>query len=718
MNKIIKPLPILFGILILTSLSGFQFGPINVQTADAATINQIAGWRSSQYGDYLSSGHDQSDPAYWISVAQQMSAKFPGFTPGGVLVIGEIDGAPGTATSTFLPFPKPTGSYPNVNFGTTDTIEPLLDAYDSAGLKVYLQVESADADIPMLMNLIMDRYKHHPSVIGFGVDAEWYHEAQFPGWGRPLTDSEVNAWAAQVKTFNPDYDLLVKHWDASYLSNARPDNVLFLTDSEKIGSLSAATNEYIGWIDHFGDAQVGYQIGYPSDQSWWSKLSDPASEIMNPVITARPNANIGAIFWVDFSVLAAFPDTLPQTPTITINDVTKTEGNSGTSNFVFTVTRSTNTPAISVQYQTADNTASAPSDYTSISSTLNFASGGPLTQTIQVPVKGDTTVEINEKFNVNLSNCNGCTITDAIGVGTIINDDSAPSDTQKPVITPLGTSKSIPFGSVYTELGATVTDNDPAYSGTVTIGGSVNTSVPGTYVITYNAPADAAGNIPDEKSITITVQKDSTPSTGPILFSDDFESGFAKWTETGEGDWNLESPTEVQVPGHSSNLVAHSDNCDSTCTITMSNSLDLSSSSSATLSFWRFVDDNLDAGEYLKVEAYDGSSWNTLFFWTDGSGDDNLWHQETVDLKNYLGASNFNLRFVTSQSFYLEDVEIDDVLIDTTSIPSNPPLDTKPPVITPLGTSKSIPFGSVYTELGATVTDNDPAYSGTVTIGG
>ncbi|MDH3277978.1 MAG: HYR domain-containing protein, partial [Nitrosopumilus sp.] len=424
------------------------------------TQNQIAGWRSSQYGDYLSSGHDQSDPDYWISVAQQMTAKFPGFTPGGVLVIGEIDGAPGTATSTFLPFPKPAGTYPNVNFGTTDTIEPLLDAYDSAGLKVYLQVESADADIPMLMNLIMDRYKHHPSVIGFGVDAEWYHEAQFPGWGRPLTDSEVNAWAAQVKTFDPDYDLLVKHWDASYLSNARPDNVLFLTDSEKIGSLSAATNEYIGWIDHFGDAQVGYQIGYPSDQSWWGSLNDPASEIMNPVITARPNANIGAIFWVDFSVLAAFPDT--GNPTITINDVTQTEGNSGTSNFVFSVTRSTNTPAISVQYQTADNTASSPTDYTSISSTLNFASGGPLTQTITVSVNGDSTVEQNEIFNVNLSNCVGCTLVDSQGVGTITNDDSPPPDTEPPVIaahSDVNAAATSPSGATVSYTSPTTTDN-------------------------------------------------------------------------------------------------------------------------------------------------------------------------------------------------------------------------------------------------------------------
>ena len=41
-----------------------------------------------------------------------------------------------------------------------------------------------------------------------------------------------------------------------------------------------------------------------------------------------------------------------------------------------------------------------------------------------VQVNGDTTVEPNETFNVNLSGATGnATITDAQGVGTIVNDD-------------------------------------------------------------------------------------------------------------------------------------------------------------------------------------------------------------------------------------------------------------------------------------------------------
>jgi hypothetical protein len=156
-------------------------------------------------------------------------------------------------------------------------------------------------------------------------------------------------------------------------------------------------------------------------------------------------------------------------------------------------------------------------------------------------------------------------------------------------------------------------------------------------------------------------------SFADVVFTDDFQSGFTKWTETGEGDWVLEPPSEKQVPGHLSNLVAHSDNCDTSCTITLSTAIDLSSYSSASLSFWRYVDNDLDSGEYLKVELYDGTKWNLAFNWVGGNGDDDTWHLETISLDSYLGASNFNIRFVTKQSSTSEDAQIDDVVLNGVS---------------------------------------------------
>ena len=114
--------------------------------------------------------------------------------------------------------------------------------------------------------------------------------------------------------------------------------------------------------------------------------------------------------------------------TITIDDVTQVEGDTGSSNFIFAVTRSSIIGAISVQYQTFDGTAISPTDYTSISvDTLNFTDSGPKILTISVPVNGDVDEETPETFFVNLTNCNGCVIIDTPGLATILDDDSSGS---------------------------------------------------------------------------------------------------------------------------------------------------------------------------------------------------------------------------------------------------------------------------------------------------
>ena len=84
-------------------------------------------------------------------------------------------------------------------------------------------------------------------------------------------------------------------------------------------------------------------------------------------------------------------------PSLTIDDVNISEGNSGTKNLNFTVTLSAASgQTVSVNYATADGTARAPGDYTAKNGTLSFAPGSALTRTISVAIKGDTIVEGNE----------------------------------------------------------------------------------------------------------------------------------------------------------------------------------------------------------------------------------------------------------------------------------------------------------------------------------
>jgi len=101
------------------------------------------------------------------------------------------------------------------------------------------------------------------------------------------------------------------------------------------------------------------------------------------------------------------------------------EGNSGTTPFVFTVTLSAaSASTVTVNYATADGTATAGSDYLATSGTLTF-NPGVTTQPITVSVIGDTTVEPNETFFVNLSSPSNATIATGQGTGTIVNDDGA-----------------------------------------------------------------------------------------------------------------------------------------------------------------------------------------------------------------------------------------------------------------------------------------------------
>ncbi len=112
--------------------------------------------------------------------------------------------------------------------------------------------------------------------------------------------------------------------------------------------------------------------------------------------------------------------------TFSINDVTLFEGDSVTTLASFTVTLSgAISGGASVDYATADGTASSASDYNATSGTLSFVGTSGETQSFTVDVNGDLVVEGNETFFVNLSNPSAGSLADGQGQGTIDNDDAA-----------------------------------------------------------------------------------------------------------------------------------------------------------------------------------------------------------------------------------------------------------------------------------------------------
>jgi uncharacterized repeat protein (TIGR01451 family) len=113
-------------------------------------------------------------------------------------------------------------------------------------------------------------------------------------------------------------------------------------------------------------------------------------------------------------------------PVLSVGNISLLEGNSGTTNAVFTVQLfSPSGYPVTVSYQTADGTAVAGNDYIARFGTLTFAPG-TTSQTIAVPVIGDTQFEPDESFLLVLSNPVHATLGNDHAVCTIINDDPAP----------------------------------------------------------------------------------------------------------------------------------------------------------------------------------------------------------------------------------------------------------------------------------------------------
>jgi len=120
-------------------------------------------------------------------------------------------------------------------------------------------------------------------------------------------------------------------------------------------------------------------------------------------------------------------------PGLVIGDATVVEGNSGTVAAIFTVTLSATSTPVSVEFATADGTATAPGDYAAAGGTLSFAPG-ETSKTVAVTVQGDVLLEPDETFFVNLSNASGATVIDGQGLGTIVNDDLGPADSKTDLV--------------------------------------------------------------------------------------------------------------------------------------------------------------------------------------------------------------------------------------------------------------------------------------------
>ena len=210
----------------------------------------------------------------------------------------------------------------------------------------------------------------------------------------------------------------------------------------------------------------------------------------------------------------------PIVPNVSVGNVSLNEGNSGATAFNFTVSLSAATAqTVTVNYATADGTANAPTDYQAASGTLSFAAG-ETSKTITVSVSGDTTIEPNETFTVNLSGATNATIVGGTGTGTIINDDFCSysiSPTSLTIGASGGAGNTI---AVTTQTGCayTAASNDAFITITSGASGTGNGTV--VFTVAANSGAARTGTI-TVAGRTFTVNQAASATFGKTFFDFD-----------------------------------------------------------------------------------------------------------------------------------------------------------------------------------------------------
>jgi hypothetical protein len=190
---------------------------------------------------------------------------------------------------------------------------------------------------------------------------------------------------------------------------------------------------------------------------------------------------------------------------VRINDVAVAEGNAGTKLLTFTVSLAQPLAnAVTFNASTQSGTATVGSDFVGIGVTPFAIPAGPLSTPVSVTINGDTAVEANETFLVNVSAASGAPLLDGQGTGTIANDDVIGLKINDACVSEGNSgTKVMTFTATLTQAApGTVTFNASTQSGTATVGSDfVGSGGPQPYSI-------AAGQL--SRTIAVTVNGDTT----------------------------------------------------------------------------------------------------------------------------------------------------------------------------------------------------------------
>ncbi|MDB5049289.1 MAG: hypothetical protein JWO30_2360 [Fibrobacteres bacterium] len=177
------------------------------------------------------------------------------------------------------------GTWPEHSQPITDAqSDEALKYLDDLGVQIFLEVRPGSANVVSLIDTYVKRYSSLKNLRGFGVDLEFYT------W-KGNKDADAKLMDDKLKSFNPDYRMFFKHWEATNMpkNNAKGDMIYFATSSEDaIPGIIAGHSKFANTL---APSAVAFQIGYPADEplkgghvhfstdyDGWGKMQDPIKE--------------------------------------------------------------------------------------------------------------------------------------------------------------------------------------------------------------------------------------------------------------------------------------------------------------------------------------------------------------------------------------------------------------------------------------------------------
>ncbi|TMK60102.1 MAG: hypothetical protein E6G54_03345 [Actinobacteria bacterium] len=403
--------------------------------------------------------------------------------------------------------------------------------------------------------------------------------------------------------------------------------------------------------------------------------------------------------------------------TITAGTPSQVEGNSGTTSVSFTIAYTGNPNPFSIDWATADGTATAGSDYVAASGTVTFSGlGSDRTKTATVLINGDTTAEPNETFTVTISKSlplPNVVIDTPTATQTIADDDSSASFAVGDVTAAEGNAGSSTFSFAVTKTGSTgfTTSVDFATAnGTATVGDGDYASASGTLSF---LPGDTS------KSVDVTVYGD-TKHEADETFTVNLSGAVNSTITDSQGIGTITNDDQVPDVSIDDQVVAEGNSPDTT---TMTFNVSLSNPSDQTITVDYTTTDGTATtadGDYVATSGtltFDpGQTTKTVNVTVNGDNTHESDESLTLDLSN---ATNANIFDNSGLGTITNDDPIPDVSIDDQSIAEG---DTGTSTLTfnvTLSHASSDTVTVDYTTNNgtATVADGDyDAASGTVTF--